>query len=704
MGEYESLVQKYQNMKKEHADAEEILDILNEISEYSNDERLMYEQALWYWKAGYPARAKRVCKQLINYFHDGDWVDRAKYVLEKLSDDEDFPDDQIKYLEPDAAEEKDNEKRPEKSGPKTDVNAAEKKPAAKVQHLQISEHFEEKGAATAIEYNEDYQLPPVIAEAFDGLVGMEIVKKQLISFYNIAKLEKLREDQLGIEKNTSRGYNFVLYGNPGTGKTTVARIIGKVLYALGIRESDAFMEVDRSGLVSQYIGETAARVQGILEEITGGTLFIDEAYSLFKKGDEKDFGKEAIDTLLKHMEDHRSEYSVIIAGYKDKMTEMLNYANPGFRSRFTYHIHIPDYTDDELIQIAENIAKDHHYTIEAQGYDALRKRIDIERIDETFGNARFIRGVIDEAEANLANRLAFMKSFNRNDLVTLRAIDICPERGDKETLEELLKKMDSLIGLHDVKVSVQEMIDKIAVSREMERRGLPGNYDFGSLHMSFKGNAGTGKTTVARLLGKILGEMGVLKRGDVFVEVTRADLVGQYQGTTAAKVKDVIRSAMGGILFIDEAYSLITGDKDDYGHEAVDTLVAEMENHRDSLMVILAGYSSDIDHFLTENQGLRSRVTRDMFFEDYTLDEMVDIFRLNVKSSGLQMDESLYPVVKERLEKEMEASSNFGNGRGVRNVFEAIVRAKDSRIADCLRTGQAIEDRDFVMILEEDLQ
>ena len=181
------------------------------------------------------------------------------------------------------------------------------------------------------------------------------------------------------------------------------------------------------------------------------------------------------------MEDHRSEYSVIIAGYKEQMTEMLNHANPGFRSRFTYHIHIPDYTDDELLQIADNIAESHHYSIEKQGYAALRKRIAIERIDETFGNARFIRGVIEEAEANLANRLAFMKSFNKNDLMTLRAIDICPDQGDHESLEALLKKLDSLIGLHDVKVSVQEMIDKITVSREMERRGLSGNYDFGSL-------------------------------------------------------------------------------------------------------------------------------------------------------------------------------------------------------------------------------
>ena len=534
------------------------------------------------------------------------------------------------------------------------------------------------------------------------MVGMESVKKELVSFYNIARLEKLREEQLGISGNESRSYNFVLYGNPGTGKTTVARIIGKVLYALGIREKDAFMEVDRGKLVSEYVGQTAKNVQKALAEIRGGTLFIDEAYSLYKKDDAKDFGQDAIDTLLKDMEDHRSEYSVILAGYRGPMTEMLNHANQGFRSRFTYHIVIPDYSDEELLEIARSVAGSHHYIIEEKGYEALKKRIDRERIDETFGNARFIREVINDAEKNLADRLVKMGHFEQADLTVLKAEDIFPEEDQGKDLKELLAELDGLTGLAEVKKSVSEMLDKIAVGKEAERRGIQGDFGMGSLHMAFKGNAGTGKTTVARLLGKILAEMGVLKRGDVFIETTRADLVGQYQGHTAAKVKETVRSALGGVLFIDEAYALVKDESDSFGREAVDTLVAEMENHRDALVVILAGYTGDIDRFLAENQGLRSRVTRDLFFADYTAEEMTEIFCSLAKKGGIRIPEDVLPSVRRCLEEKASAP-DFGNGRGVRNVFEAACRRKDSRIAARMREGAVLADEDFVTFTEEDM-
>lgn len=677
MGEYESLVRKYQDMKCENADIDDILDVLTEISEYSNDERLMFEQALWYWKGDYPARAKRVCKQLIGYFHDGEWVEQAKRALELLKDDEDFPMEMEKFLRVENAETQSED--------------------------EIYDIGCDTGAGDVPTSSGEPQEPAIIREAFAGLVGMDSVKKELISFYNIARLEKLREEKLGLTKNTGRAYNFVLYGNPGTGKTTVARIIGKVLYALGIRENDNFMEVDRSQLVSQYIGETAIQVQKTLKEIKGGTLFIDEAYNLYKKGDEKDFGKEAIDTLLKDMEDHRSDYSVIMAGYRMPMMDMLNHANPGFRSRFTYHINIPDYSDEELLIIADNIAESHNYKIEEKGYEAIKKRIDKERIDETFGNARFIRTVIDEAEAHLANRLAKMNNFTQDDLITLRSEDIFPKEDRGKGLDVLLGELDNLIGLHDVKETVQTLLDTISVQKDMEELGISTGNDVGTLHMSFKGNAGTGKTTVARLLGKILGEMGVLKRGDVFVEVKREDLVGQYQGHTAAKVKDVVRSAMGGVLFIDEAYALVNGDGDSFGKEAVNALVAEMENHRDSLVVIFAGYTSDIDQFLAENQGLRSRVTRDLFFEDYSLDEMVQMFRKLVQDGGFRMEDELDADVAALLDAKIQETADFGNGRGVRNVFEKVKTNRARRISAAKRNGASLSKDDYITIVQEDL-
>ncbi len=674
---FEELVAHYQQEKKNGAEAEQMIELLSDISQISYEERLMFEWALWYWKAGYPAKARRVCRQMKQYFRDGEWVRRTEEVLELLDADEDMPEEmEQRYLISKEAE------------------------AAQAASAEIKKRLFED---TAEKLNtHEPEIPEIIAEAFHGMIGMEAVKKELVSFYNIARLEKLREQQLGISANDSRSYNFVLYGNPGTGKTTVARIIGKVLYALGIRESEKFMEVDRGRLVSEYIGQTAKNVQKALGEIKGGTLFIDEAYSLYKKDDAKDFGQEAIDTLLKDMEDHRSDYSVILAGYRTQMNEMLNHANPGFRSRFTYHIVIPDYSDDELLEIAKQVAASHHYQIEEKGYKALRKRIDRERIDETFGNARFIREVINEAEKNLADRLVRKQNFSREELTVLTAEDIFPQENTGKGLQELLEELKSLTGLAGVKDSVEELLDGIMVQKEAERRGIHSNFRTGSLHMAFKGNAGTGKTTVARLLGKLLAEMDVLKRGDVFVEVTRADLIGQYQGHTAAKIKDVVRSAMGGVLFIDEAYALVHDANDSFGREAVDTLVAEMENHRDALVVILAGYTSDIDRFLTENQGLRSRVTKDLYFADYTPEEMVQIFCSLAKKKEILLTEELIGAVQKKL-TEASAQPDFGNGRGVRNVFEAACRKKDRRIAAMMRNGETVTNEVFVTLLKEDL-
>ena len=657
MEDFDVLVQKYQNMKTEGADIDEILEVLDEISKVSYDERLMFEWALWYWKAGYPARAKRVCKKMNMYFHDGEWVEKSKEILEMLNNDEDYPEEMGQYLE----------------------NQTEK-PKQKKQ-----------------------ETPDIIEEAFAGMVGMESVKKELTTFYNMARVEKMRETQLGVSAN-SRAYNFVLYGNPGTGKTTVARVIAKVLYALGIRENDNFMEVDRSKMVSQYIGETAITVQGILSRIKGGTLFIDEAYTLFKKGDEKDFGQEAINTLLKDMEDHRSEYSVIMAGYKKQMTDMLNFANPGFRSRFTYHITIPDYSDEALLQIAKNVAASQNYVIEEPAYTEIQKRIERERIDETFGNARFIRTLIEKAQMNQANRLSLMNSFTKEDLKLLTVEDFKESLDEDKSLPKLIEELHQLTGLQDVKTTVQALIDRLEAQKQREKMGLKVNAGIGSLHMSFRGNAGTGKTTVARILGKILGKMGVLKRGDVFVEAKREDLVGQYQGHTAEKVRQVIREAMGGVLFIDEAYSLVNAENDGFGKEAVNALVAEMENNRDSLVVILAGYTSDIDRLLSENQGLRSRVTRDLFFNDYTIEELGEIFFYQIRKTGFQIADELKPQVMEKIQNAMEMTTDFGNARGVRNVVEAVLTQQDIRMMRKIRAGENCSNIDMITITEEDLK
>jgi len=280
--------------------------------------------------------------------------------------------------------------------------------------------------------NDDYakELKPY----FKGIIGMDSVKDQLDRMYKRFKIDAMRKAQLGLN-SAKQGYYFIITGNPGTGKTTVARIIGKMLRDLDILEGNVFVEVDRSKLVGQYIGQTAIQTSEVIQSARGGTLFIDEAYSLFRRDDEKDFGAEAIDTLLKDMEDHRGEYCCILAGYEDRMDEMIKYANPGLASRFDHKINIGDYSSGELLDIIVTMAEDKYFFIKKEAKPVILKLFDKERSKPTFANARFARKILDEAIEAQALRLSDLLderksgSLNAEELQTLEASDFMDADG-----------------------------------------------------------------------------------------------------------------------------------------------------------------------------------------------------------------------------------------------------------------------------------
>lgn len=550
------------------------------------------------------------------------------------------------------------------------------------------------------------ELPDNLDGYFGDMIGMKAVKEQLEKIYSFVKLNIKRNNILkerGAEVPVNaKGYNFILTGNPGTGKTTVARIISRILFDLQIRQTPEITEVDRSGLVSQYIGETELKVHDILQKVRGGTLFIDEAYTLYRENDEKDYGKQVIDVLMKDMEDNRDSYSVIIAGYKNEMMNMVRNANPGFQSRFNYIIDIPDYTDNELIEIAHMFVKKQNYLLGEGVDEAIRKWIDHNRLDDKFGNARAMREMVDKAMENQSERLIGMTDASESDLFTLTAQDFWTGSGDEQTMADCLGELNGMIGLSSVKQEVSALVNRIMVNKERESRGLQSGGGFGTLHMAFKGNAGTGKTTVARLIGKLYASIGVLKRSDVFVECSRATLVGQYQGHTAANVKKTVQQALGGILFVDEAYSLVQGEGDSFGKEAVDTLVAEMENNRDRLLVIFAGYGDDIDRFFQNNQGLKSRVPVELVFEDYTNDELFSVMNYMLKKRGLALTAAAAENARQLI-AEKSRERDFGNARGVRNLVDAMIKRQNSRISQMLSNRISVPDEAFGSIEAEDI-
>lgn len=253
-----------------------------------------------------------------------------------------------------------------------------------------------------------------------------------------------------------------------------------------------------------------------------------------------------------------------------------------------------------------------------------------------------------------------------------------PEPLPKENLADLQAELDSYIGLADVKEEVKNLINMVNVYKLRRAHDLP-TTDM-SLHMVFTGNPGTGKTMMARMMARIYRSLDILSKGQL-VEVDRSGLVAGYVGQTAIKTSKVVEKALGGVLFIDEAYALNGKGDNDFGQEAIDTLLKAMEDHRDDLVVIVAGYDGLMEKFIQSNPGLESRFNRYLHFDDYTLDEMLEIFKMQCRKSQYTLSPDAEQDVKDFIYDENADGVTFGNARGVRNLFEQILTAQANRLA-----------------------
>ncbi len=264
-----------------------------------------------------------------------------------------------------------------------------------------------------------------------------------------------------------------------------------------------------------------------------------------------------------------------------------------------------------------------------------------------------------------------------------------------EKLEDLLAELDTYIGLDVIKEEVHSLINMVQVYKLRREHDLPTPEL--SLHMVFSGNPGTGKTMMARLMSRIYRSLGILSKGQL-VEVDRSGLVAGYVGQTALKTAKVLEKAMGGVLFIDEAYALNGSGDNDFGQEAIDTILKAMEDHRDDLVVIVAGYTDLMDKFVHSNPGLESRFNRFLFFPDYTVEEMMAIFRMRC-GEGYTLAEDAVPLVRDFIAEESADAESFGNGRGVRNIFEQIVVAQNNRLARM----ETVTREDLMLLTADDV-
>ncbi|WJY29010.1 right-handed parallel beta-helix repeat-containing protein [Sporosarcina trichiuri] len=542
----------------------------------------------------------------------------------------------------------------------------------------------------------DPQLLGLLMEELDGFIGLSDVKYKLKSMMSLMEVNQFKAER-GLNASPTLAPHMVFAGNPGTGKTTVARLMGAFFKWLGLLEKGHLVEVKREDLVGTHVGSSEELTKAKIKEAMGGVLFIDEAYTLAPgTAAGNDYGKKVIDTLVPAMENHRGGFVVIAAGYPADMERFLA-ANPGLNDRFTEQITFTDYTPDELMEIFL-MQCGNGYSLTAAAERAVRDVLTsrYRTRGETFGNARMVRTLLEQITQAQSMRIAALPrdEWTETVLTTLEEEDVLRAAGEREhagyevPIDEALlarkrEELHRFIGLAQVKAEIDELIE---LTRYYRREGHPADKLMN--HTLLIGKPGTGKTEVARVLAGIYQALGLLERGEL-IEVDRSSLVGTHIGETEKRTAEQIERAMGSALFIDEAYTLAGGGANDYGQKAVDVLLKQMSDRQGEFLVLAAGYEREMEQFLDSNPGLRRRFGLTLHFDDYTPEELLAITELSAE--GYTLSEEAEEVLLAHYEQLYAArDENFGNAGLAKKVAREMTRKVDYRLAVASRNGDSL--------------
>lgn len=536
-----------------------------------------------------------------------------------------------------------------------------------------------------------------LLEQLDSLIGFTAVKEHL---HHLLTLHEYQETDDSGGKDMPINLNMVLKGNPGTGKTMIAKLIGRVYKECGLLSDGRTFKVDRSDLVGGHVGQTAIRTRNWIDKSMGSVLFIDEAYSLTDSGSENDFGQEAVITLVAAMTDHIGEFSVIVAGYPDKMDQFIR-SNQGLNGRFIEFL-IEDYTPIELAEIFRGMCRDIKFGIDPdldtklenffRGFKSYKSKT------EDWQNARECENLIRKMQQNwLLNRTVSdigegkkQNTFNADHIPTELQRFLRSNTQRDENPITGIQQIQSLEGFDEIKAHIRNLTNLVNAAQQP---GMEYLLDDVSLHLVLTGNPGTGKTTVARMIAKAYKELGLLKNGNL-VEVTDKDLVAGYVGQTSTKTEGKIREALGGILFIDEAYTLVS-DGNTFGQDAIGTLLKAMSDLKGQFAVIVAGYQKEMKQFLDANPGLQSRFAKQFHMSDYTDEQLISIFKSKCKQiKALPSQDLIETLLKLLPAMRADYKSNripWANGRVIENLVDSIKE-------QWANTQETVKQDDFIYL------
>eukprot|EP00474_Spongospora_subterranea_P008580 CRZ09038.1 hypothetical protein [Spongospora subterranea] len=516
-----------------------------------------------------------------------------------------------------------------------------------------------------------------IEELLD-MIGLQRIKVGAVEWFKTALVFK--QMNASARKKNMMALNFVFFGNPGTGKTTVARLYARILHDSGMRTSDTFIECSAQKLKD----DGPDQFRKLVKSAEGGVLFIDEAYDLDPAGDFK--GKPIVSELLTISENCRDRLSIILAGYEDDMTKKLFSYNEGLKSRFA-EVTFDDFDESELKVIWETAVLEREWSPDEDIATIASKRLAKSVGRKGFGNARACRKMLEAAIRSATSR----EDFDARNM-QLKMRDVIGEDPTTNTkVIQLMKRVNSQIGWQSIKRSFQQIIKLCSTNYELEIKGHPPRPLL--FNRLFLGSPGTGKTTCAAIYGELLKHLGFLSIGDV-VQKTASDLVGSHVGESQKKTGEVIDGARGKVLVIDEAYNL---DDNLYGKQAIDVIVEKVSgSSTDDIAVLLLGYEPQMLKMIRDqNPGLARRFPQEYAFrfEDYNDAELLKLWNKRCADESVT---GTYEVAEKavRVLSRQRQLSNFGNAGSVFQLLRSAIANATSRADHHEHLALAPEDID----------